>query len=126
MNNLAWLLCDNQNNCQQALEIAEKGLKVAPDYIDLIDTRGVIYYRLGQYEKAIQDFTECVKLYPANVPSAVSTRFHLAKAYAELGQKDSAIEYLNQTLDLESRIGGLSSAELAEAKSMLERLMKGG
>jgi tetratricopeptide (TPR) repeat protein len=125
INNLAWALCQQQDKYQQALELAERGLKLVPNYTDLIDTRGVIYYHLGQYERAIQDFTECLRLYPSNVPPVVATRFHLAKACAQLGREDSAIVYLNQALDLESRIGGLSSAELEEAQSLLERLKKG-
>jgi len=107
------------------LELTQRGLQLAPQYIDLIDTRGVVYYRLGEFDKAIQDFTECIKLYPSGVPAAVASRFHLARAFVKLGRTDKAIEHLNQALDLERRFGGLSSTDLAEAQHLLEELQKG-
>ena len=125
INNLAWIMCEKQGKGQQALELAQRGLTIAPDYVDLVDTRGVIYYRLGEFDKAIEDFTKCITLYRVTAPSGVATRFHLARAFAELGQKDEAIDQLGRALDLESRIGGLSSADLAEAQRLLKQLQEG-
>jgi len=125
INNLAWLLCEEQGKHQQALELAQKGLKIDPNYFDLIDTRGVAYYRLGEYDKAVADFTKCISVYLSTAPAGVGTRFHLARALAKLGQKDKAVEQLNQALDLESRIGGLSTADLTDAKSLLKQLKEG-
>jgi len=125
INNLAWIICEEQGKYQQALELAQRGLKIAPNYIDLIDTRGVAYYRLGQLNKAVEDFTRCIELYPKEVPSIVTSHFHLARAFAGLGQRDKAVEHLNRALDLDSRIGGLLTTDLAEAQRLLERLQKG-
>jgi tetratricopeptide (TPR) repeat protein len=125
VNNLAWILSEEQNKHLEALELAQKGLQVAPDYVDLIDTRGVVYYRLGEYEKAIQDFTKCLSLYLRATPASVATRFHLARALAKYGQKDKAIEQLNQALNLEQRIGGLSTADRADAQRLLKELQEG-
>jgi len=59
------------------------------------------------------------------VPSTVASHFHLARAFAGLGQKDKAIEHLNQALNLDSQIGGLLTADLTEAQRLLEQLQKG-
>jgi len=126
INNLAWIMCEEQGKYQRSLELAQRGLKVAPQYIDLIDTRGVAYYRLGEFNKAIQDFTTCIKLYPSGTPSGVASCFHLGRAFAGLGERDRAIEHLNQALDLDSQIGGLSTIDLAETRRLLEELSKGG
>jgi len=128
MNNLAWIMCEEreeQDKYQQALELTQRGLKIAPDYIDLIDTRGVVYYRMGELNKAIQDFNMCITLYPKGTPAAVASRFHLARALAGLRQRDKAVEQLNQTLDLQKRFGGLLAADLAEAQRLLEQLQEG-
>jgi len=125
INNLAWIMCEEQDKFQQALELAQRGLKIAPDYIDLIDTRGVAYYRLGEFNKAIEDFTTCIKLYPNETPASIASRFHLARAFAGLGQRDKAVEYLNQVLELGSRIGGLLTTDLAEAQRLLKQLQEG-
>jgi len=125
INNLAWIMCEEQNKFRQALELAQRGLKIAPDFIDLIDTRGVVYYRLGEFNKAVEDFTTCIKLYPTETPASVASRFHLARAFAGLGQGDKAVEYLNQVLELDGRIGGLLTADLAEAQRLLKQLREG-
>jgi len=126
INNLAWILCEEQSEPRKALELIERGIRVAPpQYIDIMDTRGIIYFRLGEYEKALRDFTQSLKLYPANVPSAVATRFHLARALNQLKRTSEAREQLQQVLDLNNRIGGLSQTDLTEARRLLEQLQKG-
>ena len=126
MNNLAWIMCEQQSKFQQALELAEKASKIAPDYIDVIDTRGVIYLRMGEFNKAVKDFTTCIKLYPALNPSAATSRLHLAKALAALREKDKALDLLNQILNSESQSRNLSPRDLIEARNLLDELSKGG
>jgi len=125
MNNLAWIMSEVQGKHQEALELAHRGLKIAPNYYDLIDTRGVIYYRLGEFDKAVLDFTKCLKLYPDITPSSIGTRFYLARAFAQLGQKGKAIQYLKEAFELNSPNGGLSTADLNEAQSLLKKLQEG-
>ena len=122
INNLAWMMCEEHGKYQQALELAQSGLAKTPDYVDLIDTRGVIYYRLGEFNKAVQDFTRCIELYPAETPSAVASYFHLGRAFAGLRQKDKAAESFKKALELNAQIGGLSGADIVEAKRLLKEL----
>ena len=125
INNLSWIMCERQSRHQQALQLAQKGLQIAPDYADLIDTRGMAYYRLNDFDKAIQDFSRCIELYPDSTPQSVASRFHLAKAYIGAGQKDKAIQSLDEVLDSELRFGGLTTQERSEARSLLEQLREG-
>lgn len=124
INNLAWILCENQAQPQQALELAQKGLKQSPDYIDLIDTRGMIYFRLGKFQEAVQDFSRCVELYPESSPQSAVSRFHLAKAYAGSKNNVRAIGYLKDVLNSKEQIGGLTAKEIAEAQSLLKQLQE--
>jgi tetratricopeptide (TPR) repeat protein len=125
INNLAWIICEVQGKPKEALELALRGSKIDPNYCDLIDTRGVIYYRLDEFDKAVRDFNECIKLYPGITPSSIGTRFYLARALAKLGQKDKAIRYLKEALELNNQKGGLSVADLAEAQSLLKKVQEG-
>jgi tetratricopeptide (TPR) repeat protein len=125
MNNLAWTLCEEQGKYQEALDLAQNGVRMAPEYADIIDTRGVIYYRLDDFDNAIRDFNKCVDLYPRTAPSGVAARFHLARALAKAGQASEAVKCLNQALDLAKRIGGLSAQDTTEAQQLLEQLQKG-
>jgi tetratricopeptide (TPR) repeat protein len=125
INNLAWIIGEVQGKPEQALDLALKGLKIAPNYYDLIDTCGVLYYRLGQFDKAINNFNECIELYPGITQSSIGTRFYLARALAQIGQKDKATQYLKEALELNSKNGGLSMADLAEAESLFKKLQEG-
>ncbi|MBC8469706.1 MAG: tetratricopeptide repeat protein [Planctomycetes bacterium] len=125
INNLAWILCEDNGKPQEALELAQKGLKIYPDYIDLIDTRGFIYYQMGEYDKAVEDFTTCTEMYLKGMPAAVASHFRLAKTFVKLGQNVKAINHLNQALNLESQIGGLSNLEIDEAQRLLKQLQEG-
>ena len=125
INNLAWILCEDMGQPQQALDLAQRGLKVAPEYVDLIDTRGMAYFRLGQFQKAVQDFAKCVELYPDSTRQDITSRYHLAKVYAGLRENKKAIEYLKQVIDSGDKTGGLTSVELNDAKNLLKQLQEG-
>lgn len=125
INNLAWIRSEEQGRYAEALGLAEKGLAMSPQYFDLIDTRGTIYFRLGEYEKAVQDFTACMALYPRATPASIATRLRLAKALVQLGRKDKAIEQLNQILDSGPRVQGVSAADLSDAQRLLRQLQEG-
>jgi tetratricopeptide (TPR) repeat protein len=124
INNLAWLLCEDKGMFKEALQLAQKGLEMYPNYIDLIDTRGAIYYQMGEFDKAMEDFTKCIRLYPTGTPTVVGSHFRLAKTFAKLGQNAKAIEHLNQARKLQSQIGGLTTSELDEAQTLLTKLQE--
>ena len=56
-NNLAWMLAHGQEpDLDQALELANNVLKVAPGNPEFLDTLGSIYLKRGEYESAIVSF----------------------------------------------------------------------
>ena len=122
LNNLAWLLCAEQDQCERALDLVERGLEQNPNYLDLIDTRGTVYYQMGRYDKAGEDFTKCTKLYRRRAPAIVGSYFHLGQALQQLGRKSEAISNLKKSLDLNSKIGGLSPEDTDEAQRLLTEL----
>jgi tetratricopeptide (TPR) repeat protein len=126
INNLAWILCEDQKKYDEALALAERGLTLQPDYVDLIDTRGMAYYRLGRPDKAVEDFRRCVLLYSKQTPSLVNSYFHLGRALMQLGEKVEAREQLAKALEMNSELRVLSPEESAEANRLIELLSKGG
>lgn len=124
INNLAWIMCRHQGKPRQALELACKGLQIAPDYVDLIDTRGIAHYRLGNLKEAVDDFERSIKLSAEPTPATAASYFHLARALAELNRTDQAVKNLRHALDLNQKIGGLSASQLDEARQLLEKLLK--
>ena len=124
INNLAWILCEQQGKHQQALQLAMRGLDIAPNYVDLVDTCGVAHYRLRQYDQAVQCFTKCLKLYPDGMPAVTAAYFHLGRALARLAQKEQAMENLKKAVELNTKIGGLSVADATEIQRLLEELSR--
>jgi Tfp pilus assembly protein PilF len=122
INNLAWILCEEQGKPEQALELAQRGLENNPNYIDLLDTHGVILHRLKRYSEALDEFKKCAALYLPNAPALSSTHFHLAKTQMQLGQNDDALKSLRKARELNSKNRGLSAANAAEIETLIEQL----
>ena len=122
MNNLAWILCEDLKQYQQALDIVEKGLNMLPNYTDMIDTRGVIFYRMGRFNQSVKDFKLCIEMYPSGTPALASSYFHLGKALAELKENSKALRNLRTSLDMANRTGGLSPQNLTEARNLIKKL----
>jgi tetratricopeptide (TPR) repeat protein len=102
MNNLAWVLCEGENPpdlYQEALTLTERGLRAAPDYVDLLDTRGYAFYRLNNFDKAMADFVRCIELYSPNSASVATPHYHLAQTYEAMKRKAEAQEQLRMALD---------------------------
>ncbi len=77
--------------------------------------RGVAYYKQGDLDRAIADFTRAIELDPDN-----GTAFYArGTAYAEAGEKEKAIADLEQALKL-----GLNPEREADARAQLEELRK--
>jgi tetratricopeptide (TPR) repeat protein len=112
LNNLAWVLCEDKGKHEEALGYANRGIEVYPQYTDLLDTRGVIHYRLGQLEKAVADFTRCIDLSHNNDRIAATARFHLARTYAEMGRRTDAITEITQALERHDKAAEIQAREL--------------
>ncbi|MHC4213336.1 MAG: tetratricopeptide repeat protein, partial [Planctomycetota bacterium] len=118
-NNLAWILCEHQNQYEPALELVNSALKIAPNYVDLIDTRGVIYHRLGRCKEAIMDFEKALELYRDRTPAKTASHFHLALSLKGDKQTQKAINQAKTALSLNAKFGGLSQTQVAEANRMI-------
>jgi tetratricopeptide (TPR) repeat protein len=92
INNLAALLADHRTDeasLNKARELADK-LGSAKQPV-LLDTRGWVYYRLGDYEKAAQILTTVVEA----APEEPIFRYHLGMTYYKQGDTRAAKELLS-------------------------------
>jgi tetratricopeptide (TPR) repeat protein len=72
--------------------------EASPNYFMVYNERGIIYGKLNQYKKAIDDFNKAIELNP-NYFKAYNNR---AFAYANLRQYQLAIEDYNKAIKLQS------------------------
>jgi tetratricopeptide (TPR) repeat protein len=122
INNLAWIKCEYLDRPAEAWELVKRGLALKPDYVDLVDTSGMINYRLKQYDKAVEDFRRCIRLYPKNAGALAPTHLHLAKALLGLNKTSEAMTNLRLCLNADRDNGGLSPADHEEAGTLIAKL----
>lgn len=102
LNNLAWLMVLLNDDKTVALEYINRAIKLGGPKFELLDTRGVIYTKLGQSEDAITDLSEAVKQDPSG-----PKYFHLAQVYLQAGKMPDAKKSLE-----EARAKGLTPDRL--------------
>jgi tetratricopeptide (TPR) repeat protein len=57
-----WVRAVSGRETQAALADCNKALSIKPDSADVLDTRGFVHLKLGQYDNAIKDFDAALKL----------------------------------------------------------------
>ncbi|MEN8123209.1 MAG: hypothetical protein ABFS35_22920, partial [Bacteroidota bacterium] len=65
MNDLAWLLIDNDMNVNEGLELVQKALELKPDNWFYLDTKGWGLYKQGKYEKALKVLKDAWEIRPS-------------------------------------------------------------
>jgi len=113
LNNLAALLLDHRTDEQSLARAKELAAKLVPVQTTAVqDTVGWVYYRTGDYVKAIEVLERVVKA----APKIGVFHYHLGMAYAKAGDKAKAKAALSKALDL----GDFAEAE--EARKTLSGL----
>lgn len=95
MNNLAWLLAEQGVDLEKALTLALRSTELSLD-ITSMDTLGWVYYKRGEFEKAVETLERCVAAWGED-PHCL---FHLGLAYAKVQRENSARKALSRCADL--------------------------
>jgi len=93
-NNLACLLAEQGRDLKDALKLAEKANKLAPNRPEIVDTLGWVYYKNKDYKNATEMLEKANKL-SANNPFIL---YHLGMSYNKMGKKDEARKMLEDVL----------------------------
>jgi tetratricopeptide (TPR) repeat protein len=86
---------------QIALPYAVAAVKAKPDWPYFHETLGIVYYRLGQYEKAIESLEKVIELHWDENPAWES--FFMAMAQWQLGNKEEARNLYYQGVEEKAR-----------------------
>jgi tetratricopeptide (TPR) repeat protein/predicted Ser/Thr protein kinase len=99
-NNLAWQLVRSAGppiyEPAQAVELASKAVKSAPDAAHIRHTLGVAQYRAGDYRSALETLRKSAEMYGGNLLSQHG--FFLAMVHWRLGEKDKAGNWYRASL----------------------------
>lgn len=103
-NGLGYVLADNNQRLDDALELIERALAMSPESVHIQDSYGWLNFRLGNLALA-QSYLEMAW---SKEPMA-EVAAHLADVHYELGEKDKAFEYLQKGYELDSEDRALLS-----------------
>ncbi len=121
LNDLAWILQEQQQRYDEALTLANRGLAVAPDEVHLLDTRGTILANMpNRLADAKRDFERLVTLSSANDRRRAQALLQLGRVCAKLNDPAGAKQQLGQALEIDRRIGVFTAEERAEIETLLQ------
>ncbi len=111
LNNLAYILSEQNIDLARAFELAKRAREEMPSDPSIADTLGWIAYKQGEYEWAASLLQESARkiLHP-------DVHYHLAMALQRTGNHSEAKISLQKAIEL-----GLSSEKAAEAKAIIDR-----
>ncbi|MCP4452593.1 MAG: tetratricopeptide repeat protein, partial [Planctomycetes bacterium] len=122
MNNLAWLLQDQYQRYEEALELVNQGLSQSPDDLYLLDTRGTILLKMtDRLAEAKLVFTRLVELSPEDARRQVNSLLQLGRVCAKLSEFAQATQHLRQALRINEEIDVLTPEERSEIAKIMER-----
>ncbi|HEV2618984.1 MAG TPA: tetratricopeptide repeat protein, partial [Acidobacteriaceae bacterium] len=109
-NNLAYLMVENGQNVEVALELAQTARRILPNAPETADTLAWIFYYKGNYGASRDLLETALKTYPNDV----SMHYHLGMIYTKLNDKPDAVLHLKKAAALgpATRPGQDASAEL--------------
>jgi tetratricopeptide (TPR) repeat protein len=120
LNNLAWLLSECFQKPEEAAKLIDLAIQRLGPAPELLDTKGVILYRLGKLrgpDSALELLEEAYAT--ASVPHIA---FHLARLYRDLGQEDQARRLLEQLGPPEQILADLHRSEQQDFLKLLAAL----
>jgi tetratricopeptide (TPR) repeat protein len=96
-NDLAYLLANKGDSLGEALALAKLAKAAHPANASVLDTLGWVYFKLAQYDHAIDEFRKSLR----EAPDQAIVHYHLGLAYDGANQQKSALDALEKALALD-------------------------
>ena len=121
LNNLSYMLAENDERLPEALAFAEKANVLSPSNAGLMDTYAYVLYKSGRFKQAEQVLHSALQLYERNGTSVPAEVYeHLGMIKEELGAREQALDAYQQAL--QSAGGQLSDKVIERIRKAVERL----
>jgi tetratricopeptide (TPR) repeat protein len=121
LNDLAWILQEHYHRYAAALELANRGLDLAPNELHLLDTRGTILSNLvDRLADARNDFERLVELSPSDTRQRAKALLQMGRVCAKLSDPVQAKQHLKAALEIDQKINVLTTDERSEITRIIQ------
>jgi len=103
LNNYAYALAEREKELERALKMVTTALEFDSTNSSYLDTKGWVYYKLGEYNKAKDYIEQSMELSPDNAEVAD----HLGDVYFKLSENEKALEYWRKAYEIDPEREGL-------------------
>ena len=114
-NNYAYTLAVRGIQLEKALNLCNKALEQNPSSPEYLDTKGWIYYQMGEYEKALIFTLNSLEIDNKNY----EVYEHLSDIYQALGNYEGAIKVIENAIELQP-----SNSNLLEKRAKIEAILR--
>jgi tetratricopeptide (TPR) repeat protein len=118
-NDLAFILAEQNQDLDRALQLAQDAQKAAPESPDFVDTLGYVYLRKGLNDAAVEQFRFALELDKKSGTQHPDYQYHLGLALRAQGQQAEAAEAFAAALALDPHFSHADDArrELEAARA---------
>ncbi len=106
LNNLAYLLAEQNRKIDEAASMAEKAVKLEPGNASYLDTLGWLLYRAGKTDQALATLLKSSQM----APGQGEILMHIGIVYLDKGQFSTALDYLRQAQKADPNLKETESA----------------
>ncbi|MHC4950850.1 MAG: tetratricopeptide repeat protein, partial [Planctomycetota bacterium] len=122
LNNLAYLLVDNDQQLEDALQYARRAHLQDPGNLIYLDTYAYAQCKTGQYKQAEENLIRAIQIYEVSgQPTPWEVYKHFGMAKEGLGKTKEAIEMYQKALDASDQIPEKERQQLQQAIQRLQQ-----
>jgi tetratricopeptide (TPR) repeat protein len=100
LNNLAYLLAEDNEKLAEALEYARTAVEQNPDEANYLDTYGYLLYRNGKHAQAAQSLAAAVQKYEVRGTVPTDVYEHLGLVNEAMGERGKALDAYRRALEV--------------------------
>lgn len=101
-NSMCWMLAMEGRDLPRAIQYCNIAIGLSPAYASARDSRAMVYFKMGQFEKALADYERAMNIEPAGA----HYMYGRGLALLRLGQKDEGSKWLDRAIAADAGIAG--------------------